>query len=151
MILPDFIVVNENGLYCRYGDFYLDPKLPVQNAVISHAHGDHAVSANVNVYCTDPTSAFMTLRYGKLAAKQFHLFGFRQNFNIGGVQISFVSAGHMLGSAQVLMEYEGIRYLYTGDYKIQPDATCEPIEWVKADVLITEPPLPIRPLNTRIR
>jgi len=138
MILADFIVVNENGLYCRYGDFYLDPKLPVQNAVISHAHGDHAVSANINVYCTEATSAFMTLRYGKLGAKQFHLLGFRQMFSIGGVQISFVSAGHMLGSAQILMEYEGIKYLYTGDYKVQPDATCEPIEWVQADVLITE-------------
>ncbi|OCX53104.1 exonuclease [Mucilaginibacter sp. PPCGB 2223] len=138
MITSDFIVVNENGLYCRYGDFYLDPKQPVQNAVISHAHGDHAVSGNANVYCTGATSAFMELRYGKLAARQFHLFGFRQIFDIGGVQISFISAGHMLGSAQVLMEYQGTKYLYTGDYKLQPDVTCDAIEWVKADVLITE-------------
>jgi len=138
MILPDFIVVNENGLYCRYGDFYLDPKLPVKNAVVSHAHGDHAVSGSINVYCTEATSAFMTLRYGKLAAKQFCLFKFNEVFRIGEVQLTFISAGHMLGSAQVLMEYDGIRYLYTGDYKVQPDATCEPIEWVKADVLITE-------------
>ncbi len=138
MILADFIVVNDNGLYCPYGGFYLDPKLPVQHAVISHAHGDHAVSANTNVYCTEPTSAFMTLRYGKLAAKQFHLYCFRQTFTIGQVQLTLISAGHMLGSAQVLMEYQGTRYLYTGDYKVQPDATCDPIEWVKTDVLITE-------------
>lgn len=138
MILSDFIVINPNGLYCRYGDFYLDPKLPVQNAVISHAHGDHAVSGSTNVYCTEATAALMTLRYGKLAAKNFGLSGFRRMFTIGDVQVTLISAGHMLGSAQVLMEYQGTRYLYTGDYKVQPDATCEPIEWVKADVLITE-------------
>ena len=138
MILSDFIVINANGLYCPYGDFYLDPKLPVKNAVISHAHGDHAVSGSTNVYCTEATSAFMNLRFGKLAAKQFCLFGFHQIFEIGGVQISFISAGHILGSAQVLMQYKGIKYLYTGDYKIQEDNTCEPIECVKADVLITE-------------
>ncbi len=138
MILSDFIVINANGLYCPYGDFYLDPKLPVKNAVISHAHGDHAVSGNTNVYCTEPTSAFMNLRFGKLAAKQFCLFGFHQVFEIGGVQISLISAGHILGSAQILMQYNAVKYLYTGDYKIQADSTCEPIEWAKTDVLITE-------------
>jgi len=138
MILPDFIVINENGLYCRYGAFYLDPKQPVQNAVISHAHGDHAVSGSTNVYCTKATSAFMEMRFGKLAAKQFVLKAFNEPFQVGDVRVTFISAGHMLGSAQVLMEYQGTRYLYTGDYKVQPDATCEPIEWAKADVLITE-------------
>ncbi len=52
--------------------------------------------------------------------------------------ITLIPAGHMLGSAQILMEYQGTRYLYTGDYKLQADATCEPLEWVKTDVLITE-------------
>jgi putative mRNA 3-end processing factor len=138
MILDDFIVFNANGLYCCYGDFYLDPKLPVNQAIISHAHGDHAVGGNTNVYCTEATSAFMLLRNGKMAAKAFHLTKFNQPFIIGGVRITLISAGHILGSAQVLMEYEGTRYLYTGDYKVQPDDTCEPIEWVTVDVLITE-------------
>ena len=137
-IKDDFLSFNTNGLYCKYGDFYLDPQQPVATAVISHAHADHAISGNTEVYCTEPTAAFMQLRYGKNAAKVFNLVAYHQPFIIKGVQITFISAGHMLGSAQVLMEYEGIRYLYTGDYKIQPDATCEPIEWVKADVLITE-------------
>jgi putative mRNA 3-end processing factor len=137
-IKDDFLSFNPNGLYCKYGDFYLDPTQPVAHAVISHAHADHAVSGNEEVYCTEATAAFMQLRYGKNAAKGFNLAGFHQLFTIKGVQITFISAGHMLGSAQVLMEYEGARYLYTGDYKLQPDATCEPIEWVKADVLITE-------------
>ena len=138
MILDDFIVINDNGLYCRYGDFYLDPKQPDEKAVISHAHGDHAVTGNKNVYCTDGTAALMQLRYGKTAAKTFHTHQFHEPFFIGTVKITLISAGHILGSAQVLMEYDGVRYLYTGDYKVQPDATCEPIDWLEADVLITE-------------
>jgi putative mRNA 3-end processing factor len=137
-IKDDFLSINTNGLYCKYGDFYLDPKQPVTKAVISHAHADHAVSGNDEVYCTDSTAAFMQLRYGKNSAKIFNIVAYHQAFDIRDVKITFVSAGHMLGSAQVLMEYEGVKYLYTGDYKVQPDATCEPIEWIKADVLITE-------------
>jgi len=137
-IIDDFLIFNPNGLYCKYGDFYLDPQLPVTNAVISHAHADHALPGNTNIFCTEATHAFMKLRYGKNAGKIFTIAGYHAAFNVGGVQVTFVSAGHMLGSAQVLMEYQGVKYLYTGDYKVQPDTTCEPIEWVNADVLITE-------------
>lgn len=137
-ILEDFLTINPNGIYCKYGDFYLDPTLPVTTAVISHAHADHAISGNNSIYCTEATHAFMTLRYGKNAGKVFNIAAYHSAFTIGGIDITFISAGHMLGSAQVLMEYKGARYLYTGDYKVQPDATCEPIEWVEADVLITE-------------
>jgi putative mRNA 3-end processing factor len=138
MILDDFVLIDDKGLYCKYGDFYLDPKLPAKNAVITHAHADHAISGNTDVYCTRATATIMQLRYERTAAKVFHIVPFNQPFTIGKVQITFIPAGHMLGSAQILMEYEGTRYLYTGDYKLQPDATCEPIEWVKTDVLITE-------------
>jgi putative mRNA 3-end processing factor len=138
MIADDFIHFNAIGLYCPYGDFYLDPQQPVKNAVVTHAHGDHAVSGNNSVYCTDATYQFMLARYGKNAGKEFTLIGFYQTFTIGKVTIILIPAGHMLGSAQVLMEYNGVRYLYTGDYKLQPDATCEPYEFIKADVLITE-------------
>lgn len=138
MILDDFIAFNANGLYCRYADFYLDPQQPVNNAVISHAHADHAVSGNVNVYATEATYAFMKLRYGKGASKVSYTAAYNVPFAIGEVQITFIPAGHMPGSAQVLMEYKGLRYLYTGDYKLQPDATCEPMEFTTADVLITE-------------
>jgi putative mRNA 3-end processing factor len=138
MILEDFLTFDANGLYCRYGNFYLDPQQPVQHAVVSHAHADHAVAGNRQVYCTAPTAAFMKLRYGKNAGGGFSLASWRQPLTIGKVQITFIPAGHMLGSAQVLMAYEGTTYLYTGDYKLQADATCEPIEWTKADVLITE-------------
>lgn len=138
MILDDFIYLDDKGIYCPYGDFYIDPQQPVAAAVVSHAHADHAVSGNAEVYCTGPTMAFMQLRYGKNAAKAFNIVGWHQSFNIKSVKLTFLSAGHMLGSAMILMEYEGTSYLYTGDFKLQPDATCEPIEWHKADVLITE-------------
>jgi putative mRNA 3-end processing factor len=138
MIADDFIHFNDIGLYCPYGDFYLDPQQPVKTAVISHAHGDHAVAGNTDIYCTDATYQFMLIRYGKNAGSQFHLAAYHQTFTIGKVKITLISAGHMLGSAQVLMEYDGIKYLYTGDYKLQPDATCAPYEFVKAEVLITE-------------
>ncbi|MBC6111340.1 exonuclease [Pedobacter fastidiosus] len=138
MILDDFITITPTGLYCVYGDFYLDPQQPVQEAVVSHAHGDHAIGGSANVYCTKPTATFMKHRYRKFAAVDFHLKEYHQTFKIKEVIISFYPAGHILGSAQVMMEYQGTKYLYTGDYKIEPDPTCEPFEFVKADVLITE-------------
>jgi putative mRNA 3-end processing factor len=137
-IKDDFLQYNPHGLYCKYGNFYIDPQQPVATAIVSHAHADHAVSGNGEVYCTEATSEFMKLRYGKNAAKFFNIGSYDKPFAIGGVQITFIPAGHMLGSAQILMEFRGTRYLYTGDYKIQSDATCEPFEWVKTDVLITE-------------
>lgn len=138
MIIDDFLVLNDIGLYCRIGDFYLDPKVPVNRAIISHAHGDHAVRENENVYCTPATAAIMQHRYQKHAAKNFHLYSWSQIFEINGIKISFIPAGHILGSSQILLEYQGVSYLYTGDYKLQDDSTCEPIQFVKADVLITE-------------
>lgn len=138
MILQDFLVPTKVGLFCVYGNFYLDPKEMVKDAVISHAHGDHAISGNTNVYCTQATSSFMIQRYKKFAAGEFHIQPFKKVFSLNDVKISFIPAGHILGSALVLMEYKGLKYLYTGDYKLQPDPTCEPIEFVEADVLITE-------------
>ncbi|RZK72837.1 MAG: exonuclease [Pedobacter sp.] len=138
MILDDFIVIDKTGLFCRYGNFYLDPKEVVQNAVISHAHGDHAIGGNLKVFCTEATSLFMLHRYKKFAAGEFFIKPYYDVFELNDVKISFIPAGHILGSAMILMEYLGVKYLYTGDYKLQPDKTCEPIEFVEADVLITE-------------
>jgi len=138
MILEDFIVISPIGLYCVYGDFYLDPQQPVKEAVVSHAHGDHAVGGSQHVYCTAATAAFMKHRYRKFAAVDFFTKSYHQSFKLKEVTVTFYPAGHILGSAQVLMEYKGVKYLYTGDYKIEPDKTCEPFEFVEADVLITE-------------
>ncbi|MGY3054792.1 putative mRNA 3-end processing factor [Pedobacter sp. UYEF25] len=138
MILDNFITINSIGLYCPYGDFYLDPQQAVATAVISHAHGDHAVRGNEQVYCTAATAAFMKHRYRKAAGVAFSIKNYHQEFMIGEVHIILYPAGHMLGSAQVLMIYKGLRYLYSGDYKLEEDFTCEPLEFVEADVFITE-------------
>ncbi len=134
----DFIVQTLQGLYCTYGDFYLDPLLPVKNAVISHAHGDHARPGNEQVYCTSQTQKIMQLRLKKNAGNQFYVYGYHQTFKIGEVRLTFLSAGHIMGSAMVKMEYLNTVYLFTGDYKLQADETCEPVAFCKADVLITE-------------
>lgn len=137
-ILSDFIVETKQGYYCKYGDFYIDPKLPVENALISHAHGDHAVPGHRHNFCTFATAAFMKHRFKVQLGGSYRVLSFNESFFIQDVSITFIPAGHILGSAQVLMIYKGVRYLYTGDYKLQHDATCEPIEIIKADVLITE-------------
>lgn len=138
MIKGDFLVKTEAGLYCRYGNFYLDPEQPVQHAVISHAHGDHARGGNVNVYATAFTKELMLLRYKKKAGINFFVKDYKEEFSLEGVKILLYPAGHILGSAMILMEFEGVKYLYTGDYKLQKDQTCEAAEFPEADVLITE-------------
>ena len=94
-IIDDFVCLNENGLYCKYGDFYLDPILPVKRALISHAHADHAIAGNGIVYATETTLAFMKLRYGKNLAKEQHSIEFETSFLIGKVKIIFFPAGHI--------------------------------------------------------
>ncbi|MGJ1318446.1 exonuclease [Sphingobacterium spiritivorum] len=137
-ILADFLVRRPEGYYCRYGDFYIDALEPVRIDVVSHAHGDHATKGHAQIIATEATAAFMQYRYSKQPLHTFVVKRFEESFNIAEVVLTFIPAGHILGSAQILMEYKGVRYLYTGDYKVDVDLTCEPIHIVKADVLITE-------------
>ncbi|MBD3748793.1 MAG: exonuclease [Sphingobacteriales bacterium] len=134
----DFLIRKPEGIYCPYGDFYLDPYQPVAKAIITHAHGDHAKAGNFQVFCTSATQKIMTLRLKKNAGKDFQIHAYHQAFKIGEVTVSFLPAGHILGSAMVKMEFENCIYLFTGDYKLQADETCEPVSFCKADVLITE-------------
>lgn len=138
MILSDFLVRKPEGYYCRYGDFFIDAGSPVVHNVVSHAHGDHASSGHDYVYCTNGTALFMSYRYKQNRKDSYQINLFNVVFKVGAVEITFLPAGHILGSAQILMEYKGVRYLYTGDYKLQADETCEVIEVQQADVLITE-------------
>lgn len=137
-ILQDFIILTKKGLYCPYGNFYIDPTYPVLTAVVSHAHADHAVRGNHHVFCTQATMLFMQERYKKHAASHFYIKGYQESFDINGIKISLYPAGHILGSAMVLMEYKQVKYLYTGDYKLETDATCEAAILTPAHVLITE-------------
>lgn len=137
-MINNFISKTTSGLYCKAGDFYIDPRKAVDIALVSHAHGDHAVPANIKVYCTEPTQSFMIHRHGQRSHSEFIKVNFGESFFINEVKITFYPAGHILGSAQILMENEGLRYLYTGDFKTQADESCETFQFIECDHLITE-------------
>ncbi len=137
-MINNFITKTAAGLYCTEGDFYLDPKRSTGCALVSHAHGDHAVASKGSVYCTAPTASFMQYRHNRKTKADFRIVHYRIPFYINGIKITFFPAGHILGSAQILMEKDGDRYLYTGDFKTQSDPSCEAFEFVECDHLITE-------------
>jgi putative mRNA 3-end processing factor len=116
----------------------MDPKRPVHKALISHAHGDHAIPNSGTVYTSAATKLIMNRRYKNSVRSAFREVNFRETFYLNDVAITFLPAGHMLGSAMILLEYQNKRYLYTGDFKLQADESCEAHEFVPADFLITE-------------
>lgn len=137
-MINNFISKTNSGLYCAAGDFYIDPKRAVSKALVSHAHSDHAVATTGEVYCTHPTRSFMQHRHQGRSQPSYKAIKFEEVFHINDVKITFYPAGHILGSAQILMEYSGERYLYTGDFKVQSDESCESFRFVECDHLITE-------------
>jgi putative mRNA 3-end processing factor len=111
----------------------------VPRAVITHAHADHARPGHDNVLATEATLAIMQTRMGaERAGGSLQPLPYREALNLNGVRVTLYPAGHVLGSAQVLMEYEGARAVVSGDYKRQPDPTCESFEPVACDVFVTE-------------
>ncbi|MEI7038042.1 ligase-associated DNA damage response exonuclease [Fulvimonas yonginensis] len=124
------------GLYCPAGGFYIDPAEPVAQAVVTHAHGDHARQGNARYHVARAGLALMRERLGDPAAIEAYDYG--QPFLLGEVRVSLHPSGHMLGSAQVRMEHEGRVAVVSGDYKREPDPTCAPFEPVPCDVFVTE-------------
>ncbi len=117
------------GLYCPIGDFYLDPvRGGVDRAVISHGHADHARGGHGKVLAHPDTLAIMAIRYGKNFAKQQQALPYGQRVEINGVTVWLAPAGHILGSAQIIVEYRDQRIVFSGDYKRRYDPTCEPFE-----------------------
>jgi putative mRNA 3-end processing factor len=126
------------GLFCLPGRFHIDPTRPVERALITHAHRDHARPGHAAVAATPETLDLMRLRYGADFAATTQAVGYGERIAIDGVGVTFWPAGHILGSAQILLEAGGLRLLVTGDYKTVPDPTCAPFERLACDVLITE-------------
>jgi putative mRNA 3-end processing factor len=126
----------ERGLYCEPGQFHIDPHRPVDRAVITHGHGDHARSGHGAVLATPETIAIMKVRYGADCAQSFAAANGRQMIN--GVSVRLVPAGHILGSAQIVLEWQGTRAVVSGDYKRSADPTCAPFELVACDLFVTE-------------
>ena len=123
------------GIYVAPADLWIDPSRPQPHAVITHGHADHARSGHGAVWATPETLAIMALRYGTADGTAV---AYGDGFERGGVRFSLHAAGHVLGSAQVLMEYGGERVIVSGDYKRRPDPTCAPFAPVPCDVFITE-------------
>ena len=128
--------INENGLYCSAGDFYVDPWRSVDFAVTTHAHSDHARTGSRHYLTTEQGRGVLQERLSKSARIQAIPYG--ETVTRNGVSISLHPAGHILGSAQVRVEFGGEVWVVSGDYKVEPDATCTPFEPVRCHTFITE-------------
>lgn len=131
--------VRPEGLYCAPADIYIDPIEPVPRAIITHGHADHARSGHGDVFATPETIDIMRTRYYLGDETRENGLKYGQRFDLGnGVTLWFASAGHILGSAQAVIEFEGTRVVAAGDYKRHSDPTCAPFEVIPCDVFITE-------------
>ncbi|TIS10321.1 MAG: DNA ligase-associated DEXH box helicase, partial [Mesorhizobium sp.] len=128
MRASDLLKPRPEGLYCPPGDFFIDPVRPVSRALITHGHSDHARSGHRSVLATQQTLDIMGLRYGEDFAETTQAATVGETIDINGVSVTFHPAGHVLGSAQIVVEHQGLRIVASGDYKRQKDATCLPFE-----------------------
>ncbi|WP_340645963.1 ligase-associated DNA damage response exonuclease [Phenylobacterium sp.] len=139
MIKPEALLrPTPAGLYCPPGDFYIDPTRPVDRAVITHGHADHARAGHGAVLATPETLAIMAERYGVEFAAATEAAPYGQTVRRDEVEVTLVPAGHVLGSAQVVVAWKGLTMVVSGDYKRRRDPTCPPFEPVACDVFITE-------------
>jgi putative mRNA 3-end processing factor len=129
------IEFTDKGLYCPRGEFYIDPWKPVDKAVITHAHSDHARWGSKHYLCQHFTKPLLQLRLGD---NDYESLGWNEPVRMNGVEVSFHPAGHIIGSAQVRVEYKGEVWVFTGDYKTEDDGISTPYEPVQCDVFITE-------------
>jgi putative mRNA 3-end processing factor len=134
----DLLRPAEDGLYCPPGDFFIDPVAPVDRAVITHGHGDHARSGHAHVLATRETLAIMAARYGEDFAHAREMAAYGAPVTHNGVEITLYPAGHILGSAQVRLRWQGMTIMVSGDYKRRRDPTCARFEPVACDVFVSE-------------
>src|SRR5215210_124891 len=134
----DLLLPTPSGVCCKLGGFFIDPTRPVDKAVITHGHSDHARRGHGAVLATQETLDMMRLRYGEDFAGSIQAVRYGETVTLGGAKVTFHPAGHVLGSAQVAVECKDLRIVASGDYKDVPDPTCAPFELVPCDVFITE-------------
>lgn len=134
----DILVPTPSGVCCKPGGFHIDPTRPVEKALITHGHSDHARAGHGAVLATKETLDIMRLRYGDNFAGRTQVVAYGETLKLDGVKVSLHPAGHVLGSAQIRVECGGLRVVASGDYKDVADPTCVPFELVPCDVFITE-------------
>ena len=126
------------GLYCPPGDFHIDPVRPVDHAVITHGHSDHARAGHGTVLATAETLAIMRLRCGEECAGSMQAAAYGEQVSRGPVSVTLVPAGHVLGSAQVVLRWKDRTVVISGDYKRRRDPTCPAFEPVPCDLFVSE-------------
>jgi putative mRNA 3-end processing factor len=126
----------ERGIYCPTAEVYLDPWKPVKKALISHGHSDHAYFGHEQYLCT--ASAAPVIKHRLQLTDNLQTVRYGETISINGVNFSFHPAGHIIGSAQIRVEYQGEVWVFSGDYKLQNDGISEPFESVRCDTFITE-------------
>ncbi|GHE61965.1 DNA ligase-associated DEXH box helicase [Camelimonas fluminis] len=139
----DLLTITPQGLYCPAGDFHIDPLRPVARALVTHGHADHARAGHGRVLATAETLAIMGVRYGDNFAGSSQTASPGVSLAIGNATVTFFPAGHVLGSAQILIEARDVagrltRLVASGDYKREADPTCAAFELVPCDIFITE-------------
>ncbi len=125
-----------SSIYCPSADIHIDPWQPVERAVITHAHSDHARPGCKHYIAHKDSESILRLRLGEDISLQTLNYG--EEFRINGISFSLHPAGHIIGSAQVKVENKGDIWVASGDYKLQDDGFCTPFEPVKCNVFITE-------------
>jgi putative mRNA 3-end processing factor len=130
--------VDRKGLFCRPGGFHIDPYGGAKRAVVTHGHSDHARPGHDHVLATRETLAVMTTRLGTAARSGTQAVAYGERTTIGEVAVTLFPAGHVLGSAQVLIEWKGARAVVSGDYKRSADPTCPSFELVPCHLFVTE-------------
>jgi putative mRNA 3-end processing factor len=131
----ELILPRPEGLYCPAGDFFIDPMLPAAHAVVTHAHGDHARPGSGRYHVATPG---MGLLHERLPEATIDAHDYGQPFYLGKTKVSLHPSGHILGAAQVRIEYQGRVAVVSGDYKRDPDPTCAAFEPVPCDIFVTE-------------
>jgi len=127
-----------SGLCSPIGNFHIDPTRPVERALITHGHSDHARAGHGAVLATQETLDMMRLRYGPNFAGSTQAVHYGEKLKLGAVEVSFHPAGHVLGAAQICVAANGTRVVASGDYKDVADPTCAPFELIRCDAFITE-------------
>lgn len=129
------IEFTDKGLYCRQGDFYIDPWKPVNKAIITHAHSDHARPGNKSYFCHHFTKPVLQLRLGD---NHYETVDWNEPVYMNGVKVSLHPAGHIIGAAQVRVEYKDEIWVFTGDFKTEDDGLSTAFEPIPCNHFITE-------------
>lgn len=132
----DLLQFTDKGIYCAQAGVYLDPWKPVDRAIVSHGHSDHAYWGHKQYLST--TTAMPVIRHRLNLENNIQTLEYGEVLNINGVDFSFHPAGHIPGSAQIRAEYKGEVWVFSGDYKLQHDGISAPFEPVRCHVFITE-------------